>query len=86
MPILTVRNLNPEVHQLLRERAARHGRSMEAEARVIIEDAVTPPKTDLVTLVRRFADEVQITDDERPIVFPPRSKERQREVDLGGDR
>lgn len=84
MAILTVRNLKPEVHQLLRERAARHGRSMEAETRAIIEDAVCAPDTDLVTLVRRFATEAQITDAESSTIFPGRSKEFQRQVDLDG--
>ena len=84
MAILTVRNLKPEVHQLLRERAARHGRSMEAETRAIIEDAVCSPNTDLVSLVRRFATEAQITDSESSVIFPARSKESQRQVDLGG--
>lgn len=82
--ILTVRNLNPEAHQLLRERAARHGRSMEAETRQIIEGAVRAPDTDLVSLVRRFASEAQLADSESSVIFPPRSKELQRQVDLGG--
>ena len=84
MAILTVRNLNPEAHQLLRERAARHGRSMEAETRQIIEGAVRAPDTDLVSLVRRFASEAQLADSESSVIFPPRSKELQRQVDLGG--
>ena len=36
MPSLTIRNLTPEDKQQLREQAARHGRSMEAEAREIL--------------------------------------------------
>lgn len=40
MVAITVRGLDPEVKQKLRERAARHGRSMEAEARAILEKAV----------------------------------------------
>ncbi len=44
MPNLTVRNLSEEVHRALRMRAARHGRSTEAEVRMIIEETVRPPK------------------------------------------
>jgi len=42
MASLTVRNLPDEVHRALRLRAAAHGRSTEAEARVILEGAVKP--------------------------------------------
>lgn len=44
MPNLTVRNLSEEIHRALRLRAARHGRSTEAEVRVILEETVRPPK------------------------------------------
>jgi plasmid stability protein len=44
MPNLTVRNLSEEVHRALRTRAARHGRSTEAEIRAILEETVRPPK------------------------------------------
>lgn len=40
MSMLTVRSLDPSVKSKLRERAARHGRSMEAEVRAILADAV----------------------------------------------
>ncbi len=40
MARLTVRNLPDEVHRALRVRAARHGRSIEAEARAILVDMV----------------------------------------------
>lgn len=44
MANLTVRNLPDEVHRALRTRAARHGRSTEAEIRVILEETVRPSK------------------------------------------
>jgi plasmid stability protein len=44
MPNLTVRNLSEEIHRALRVRAARHGRSTEAEVRMILEETVRPPK------------------------------------------
>lgn len=42
MAILTVRNVPDEVHRALRVRAARHGRSTEAEVREILAAAVKP--------------------------------------------
>jgi plasmid stability protein len=42
MANLTVRNLPEEIHRALRMRAARHGRSTEAEVRVILREAVLP--------------------------------------------
>lgn len=39
MANLNIRNLPDEVHQALRQRAARSGRSMEAEARAILTQA-----------------------------------------------
>jgi plasmid stability protein len=41
MAMLTMRNLPDEVHRALRLRAARHGRSTEAEVRAILVDART---------------------------------------------
>ncbi len=40
---LTIRNLDETVKQKLRLRAARHQRSMEAEARAILSQAVDEP-------------------------------------------
>jgi plasmid stability protein len=42
MPSLTVRNLPEETHRALRLRAARNGRSTEAEVRSILEITVLP--------------------------------------------
>ena len=42
MGSLNVRNLSDETHRVLRIRAAQHGRSMEAEVRAILDDAVSP--------------------------------------------
>lgn len=40
MATITVRNLDDEVQRRLKRRAARHDRSMEAEARAILSAAV----------------------------------------------
>lgn len=44
MAVVTVRNLPDETHRALRLRAAQHGRSTEAEIRVILEEAVRPER------------------------------------------
>ena len=61
MATLTIRNVDPEVQKRLRVRAAENGRSMEAELRQIINDAVSGKtrKAEEVNLAeairRRFA-------------------------------
>lgn len=42
MPALTIRNIPDEIHRGLKSRAARHGRSTEAEVREILVAAVKP--------------------------------------------
>lgn len=44
MAAVSIRNLDDWVKERLQERAARHGRSMEAEIRVILTDAATEPE------------------------------------------
>jgi antitoxin FitA len=60
MATLTIRNVDPEVQKRLRVRAALNGRSMEAELRQILKDAVgasPAPKAesglDLAEAIRR---------------------------------
>ncbi len=43
MGALSIRNLDDDVKQRLRTRAARHGRSMEAEVRAILVEVVSEP-------------------------------------------
>lgn len=59
MAVLNIRNLPEHVHRGLRMRAARAGRSMEAEARRILaaacaEEEATPPELDLPAWVDRL--------------------------------
>jgi plasmid stability protein len=44
MASLNVRNLSDDTHKALRIRAARHGRSMEAEVRAILDAAASPKR------------------------------------------
>ena len=59
MAALSIRGLDDDVRERLRIRAARNGRSMEAEIRVILAGAVREPATaaDLfTTILDRFGD------------------------------
>jgi antitoxin FitA len=44
MAAVSIRNLDEETKRRLRIRAALHGRSMEAEIRAILEEAVSEPE------------------------------------------
>lgn len=59
MSTLSVRNLPADVHRELRLRAARKGRSMEAEARAILAEACRPrrPVQEVVAELQRWIDE-----------------------------
>jgi len=58
MAAVNVRNLPDEVHRALRARAAKHGRSTEAEIRLILEMAVRPvQRIKLGTLMASIAKE-----------------------------
>ncbi len=46
MAAISVRDLDDDVRDRIRVRAARHGRSMEAEIRAILTDAVREPDGD----------------------------------------
>jgi plasmid stability protein len=57
MATLTIRDVDAGVKKRLRMRAARHRRSMEAEARAILSDAVSgdrdQPEPNLAEAIRR---------------------------------
>jgi plasmid stability protein len=57
MTTLTIRNIDPEIKERLRVRAARNGRSMESELRHLIEHAVADhghlPEPNLAEAIRR---------------------------------
>ncbi|MGE5289800.1 MAG: FitA-like ribbon-helix-helix domain-containing protein [Micromonosporaceae bacterium] len=58
MSAVSIRNLDDRVKERLRIRATRHGRSMEAEMRAILTDAVSEPGEDtglFQALFDRFA-------------------------------
>ena len=73
MPVLTLRNLPDEVHRGLQVRAARHGRSMEAEVRAILEEAVRPEgRVKLGSLLAEVGRQAALTDEEWAAAFASR--------------
>jgi antitoxin FitA len=76
MAAVSIRNLDDTVRERLRIRAAAHGRSMEAEMRAILVEAVREPGDDegiLGALVERF-DELGGIDLDLPSrAVPPRA-------------
>ena len=83
MAMLTVRNLSDEVHRALRVRAAMHGRSTEAEVRVILENAVRPEgRVKLGSLLADIGRRTNLTDDEFSVFERAREKSPARPVSL----
>lgn len=81
MAMLTVRNLPDEVHRALRVRAARHGRSTEAEVREILESAVKPEgRVKLGSLLADIGREAGLTDEEFAVFEQVRDKAPARPV------
>lgn len=76
MPAVTVRKLSQKTHRALKLRAARNGRSTEAEIRAILNEAVAAKNgagteaglgTQLAALGRRFGGiDLKIVRDPRP--------------------
>ncbi len=82
MATLTVRNLPDEVHRALRLRAARHGRSTEAEVRAILEAAVKPEgRFKLGSWLAEIGRELQL-DEEEVALVEQRDRSAPRAVDL----
>lgn len=76
MSAVSIRNLDDRVKQRLRVRAARHGRSMEAEMRAILTAAVSEPDDDaglLQTLLSRFGELGGVDLDIPKRTTPPRA-------------
>ncbi len=70
MASITIRNVPTEVHRALRVRATRHGRSTEAEIRVILEQAAKPEgRVKLGALLVSIAHEAGGLTDEEHALF-----------------
>lgn len=84
MSTITVRDLDDEVRRRLRVRAATAGRSMEAEIRVILTDAVRSSSAVERSLGSWIAEELDGIGDDEPGIFDVRRHDRVRPVDLAG--
>lgn len=81
MSSITVRNVPEEVHRALRVRAARHGRSTEAEIREILAAAVKPEgRVKLGSLLADIGRKARLTDEEFAIFDDVRDKTPARPV------
>ena len=58
MATLTIRQLDERTHARLRMRAARHGRSVEAEVRAILDAAVDVPEENFLLALHAAMSEV----------------------------
>ena len=75
MANLSIRNLPDEVHRALRVRAARNGRSTEAEVRAILEDSVKPEtRLKLGSLLVEIGREAGLTEEDLAIMEQARDK------------
>ena len=82
MPSVTVRNVPDEVHRALRVRAAKHGRSAEAEIREILENAVLPEgRVKLGSLLAGIGRKINLSDDEFSIFAQSRDKSPAKPMD-----
>ncbi|HMS77315.1 FitA-like ribbon-helix-helix domain-containing protein [Gordonia sp. (in: high G+C Gram-positive bacteria)] len=69
MKNVTIRNLSDEVHRAIRVRAAENDRSVEAEMRAILAEAVQPrDRVRLGSMLAEIWSEDPLTDDEHAIL------------------
>jgi plasmid stability protein len=54
MAQLLIRQLDETTVQRLKERAKRHGRSLEAELRIVLQEAVADPQEEMLKLRQAF--------------------------------
>lgn len=77
MATLTIRQLDECTHTLLRGRAAKHGRSVEAEVRAILDSAVNKPQRNILLAVHEL-----MADDGGVDLDLPDRQDQPRPVDL----
>lgn len=54
MPQLSVRNLNEETIKRLKALAKQHGRSLQGQAKIVLEEAAMLPANEISTIVERW--------------------------------
>lgn len=84
MSMITVRKLPEEVHRALRARAALHGKSVEAEVRSILANAVASEgRIKLGSVLAKIGEQLNMSDEDMEIFEQVRSKTPSKPVDLG---
>ena len=84
MRTITIRNVPDEVHRVVRARAARHGRSAEAEIRDILESATRPDgRLKLGSLLSGIGRRAKLTDDAFSVFAQVRDTAPARPMDFG---
>jgi antitoxin FitA len=68
MTQLTVRNVSAEIVRTLEQRAAAHGRSVEAEHREILREALLKGETDFATRAEALRRRLRSTADSSEII------------------
>lgn len=72
MPNILIRDLSEETKQRLAERAAKNGRSQNAEAVAILDEALEPEKKTWFDMLRETVEEVEGVELELPERHPAR--------------
>lgn len=78
MAVMTIRNLDDDVRDKLRLRAALHGHSMEAEVRQILTEAVSTAERTLAEVLAEFRQRTGGLDFD--LVVPPREPHTEPDV------
>lgn len=75
MAQLTVRNVNDQIVRALRQRAAMHGRSAEAEHREILRAALLEGEEDFVTRAKDLRRRLRSTVDSSELIRADRDRD-----------
>ena len=75
MTQLTVRNLEPQLVRTLKQRAATHGRSAEAEHREILRQALTEGGADFATRAEALRRRLRSTVDSSAVIRADRDRD-----------
>ncbi len=75
MAQLTVRNVSAQIVRTLKERAAAHGRSAEAEHREILREALLEEKEDFATRAQALRRRLRSTVDSSEVIRADRDRD-----------
>lgn len=72
---MTVRNVDEQVVRALKQRAAAHGRSAEAEHRELLRDALLPGRKEFVVRAAALRDRLRSSVDSTDVVRADRDRD-----------